>query len=304
MKRAQFLKTLAFGGGALLAKPLFAFQPQPKGTFFDLQGGAGYFTLRGGTIGWYKDRDVFLMIDSQFADAAPVFADQFLGDSGRKIDLLINTHHHGDHTGGNKAIRDRVVKIVGQAQIPVYQKKQAEQRNALDQIAMADETFDTSKKIKLGNETIQLKHFGAAHSAGDTVILLEKANVAHMGDLMFNRMPAVIDRSSGASVENWISVLEKSNKWFDKKTKIIFGHGNPKSGVAGNKTDLLIMRDFFNAAMENVRKAIKNGKSRDEIVLTEKLEGFEDFYREDRKDAVGRMLGLVWDEQTGVAVKG
>lgn len=297
MDRSTFLKTGLLGAAGLFARPLFALQPQPKGLFTELRKGAGYFTLRGGTIGYYKDKDVFVMIDSQFADTAPIFAEQFLGESGRKIDLLINTHHHGDHTGGNFAVREKVTKIVAHAKTAEFQKKVAKDPTL---IAVADETFETDKKIKIGKETIVLKHFGSAHSAGDTIVHLQKSNVAHMGDLMFNRWPAVIDRSSGANVKHWIVVLEKAHKMFNKETKVIFGHGNEKFGVVGNKAELLVMRDFLTASIDFVDKSLKAGGTKEDIMKTEVLPGFENHIREGRKDAVGRMLGLIWDEQTGV----
>ncbi len=287
--------------GALIFAPKTWASAQQAGVFTELRPGAGYFTLRGGTIGWYRNSDVFVMIDSQFADTASVFADLFLKDSGRKIDLLINTHHHGDHTGGNKAVRERVDKIVAQAKVPEFMKKAAAQRNVPEtELGFPDETFEKEKKIKLGKEQLLLRHYGSAHSAGDTIILMQKSNVAHMGDLMFNRFPPVIDRASGASVKHWITVLEKAHKWFDKETKVIFGHGNAAFGVAGSKADLLVMRDFLSEAIAFCEKAKKEGRTRGQIVATEVLPGFEDFKRDDRKDALGRSLGLVWDEVLGI----
>jgi glyoxylase-like metal-dependent hydrolase (beta-lactamase superfamily II) len=301
MNRSTFIKSGFLSIGALMIAPETWAKAQPAGVFTELRPGAGYFTLRGGTIGWFRSNDMFVMIDSQFADTATVFADQFLKDSGQKIDLLINTHHHGDHTGGNKAVRDRVEKIVAQEKVPEFMKKAATQRNVPEsELGFPDETFENEKKIKLGKEQLIMRHFGSAHSAGDTIVHLQKVNVAHMGDLMFNRFPPVIDRSSGASVKHWISVLEKAHKWFDKETKVIFGHGNPAFGVAGSKADLLVMRDFLSAGISYCEQAVKDGKTREQVVATEVLTGFEDFKREDRKEALGRSLGLIWDEVKGV----
>jgi glyoxylase-like metal-dependent hydrolase (beta-lactamase superfamily II) len=305
MKRADFLKNSLFATGALFLAPVFRLEAQPDGVFTELVPGAGFFTLRGGTIGWYKDKDVFVMIDSQFADTAPVFVEQFLGTSGRMVDVLINTHHHGDHTGGNKAVRGRVKQILAHSAIPEYMKKAAQTRNIPESdLALPDVTFDKEKKFKIGKETIVLKHFGAAHSAGDTIIHLQRSNVAHMGDLVFNRFPAVIDRSSGASVQNWIVVLEKAEKWFDKKTKIIFGHGSQTFGVSGKKEDLLAQRDFLAASMDFVRKTAAGGKTKEDLLKVEAVPGFDAYKRDDRKDAVGRMLGLMWDEVHNIPFSG
>jgi glyoxylase-like metal-dependent hydrolase (beta-lactamase superfamily II) len=122
-----------------------------------------------------------------------------------------------------------------------------------------------------------LKYYGPAHTGGDSVVTFEKASVVHMGDLVFNRRHPFIDRPGGASIVNWITVLERTVADHKKDTAYIFGHGSPKFGATGSRADLLYMRDYLAALLEFVRGEIKAGKPKDAIVkVTDPLKGFPD----------------------------
>ena len=114
--------------------------------------------------------------------------------------VLINTHHHGDHTGGNGVFRDAAKKIVAHANVPRYQKEAAAAPPTNPNAppppppTFPDTTFPDRWKAEIGDEVISAYHYGPAHTGGDAIVLFEKANVAHMGDLMFNRMQPFIDR--------------------------------------------------------------------------------------------------------------
>src|SRR5690349_2028645 len=150
--RREFIlrSSMAVAAGALLPRPLFAqapaAAPQPPTVpmFASLRRNVGTFTARGGTMGWLVGPDAVVVIDSQFADTSKMFLDGFkpmIG--GRKIDLLINTHHHPDHTGGNKVLQPSVVKIVAQENASGLQRKQAAAQKSEDQQAYADTTYKT-----------------------------------------------------------------------------------------------------------------------------------------------------------------
>ena len=149
--RREFIvrSSLAAAAGALVPGRLFAqgqataAAPQPPTVpmFASLRRNVGTFTARGGTMGWLVGPDAVVVIDSQFADTSKMFLDGFkpmIG--GRKIDLLINTHHHPDHTGGNKVLQPSVVKMVAQENAPGLQRKQAAAQKSEDQQAYADTT--------------------------------------------------------------------------------------------------------------------------------------------------------------------
>ncbi len=117
--RREFVTLSSLGVlGALGPRTVFAQarggQPQapavPK--FEDVRRNVGVFTARGGTIGYLVTPDAVIVVDSQFADTAPMFLEGLKPKTSRKIDLLINSHHHGDHTGGNKVMQPSVAKII------------------------------------------------------------------------------------------------------------------------------------------------------------------------------------------------
>ena len=203
----------------------------------------------------------------QFADTSQMFHDGFKPKiGGRKIDLLINTHHHPDHTGGNKVLQASVVKMVAQENAPGLQRKQAAAQKSEDQQAYADTTFKTDWKVDLGSEVVSARHYGPGHTGGDAVIFFQRANVVHMGDLMSHQRHPRVDRPSGASIRNWLVSLEKVVKDHNADTVYIFGHSKVGAPVTGPKGDLLVLRDYFSAMLAYVQKGIKAGKSAEEIV--------------------------------------
>lgn len=85
------------------------------------------------------------------------------------------------------------------------------------------------------------------------MVIFEKANVVHMGDLVFNRLYPFVDRPGGASLRGWVKALEDSAAAYPADAIYVFGHGNSKFGVTGTRGDLLVMRDFFTAVLERVQ---------------------------------------------------
>ena len=267
--------TLAIAGGAIGSRRLLAQQPAAGAAaapptvpvFASLRRNVGTFTARGGTIGWMVAPDAVVVIDSQFADTSKMFLDGFkpmIG--GRKIDMLINSHHHGDHTGGNKVLQPSVVKIVAQENAPGLQRKAAAAQKSEDAQAYADTTFKTDWKADLGSEVVSIRHYGPGHTGGDSVIFLQNANIVHMGDLMSHLRHPRVDRPSGASIRNWLVTLEKTVKDHNADTIYIFGHSKVGAPVTGSSKDLLALRDYFSAMLAYVQKGISSGKSADEII--------------------------------------
>ena len=252
-------------------------QPPPPAVpeFKDVRRNVGTFTARGGTIGYLVTGDAVIAVDSQFADTAPMFLDGLKKKTPRKIDRLINSHHHPDHTGGNKVMQPSVAKIVAHANVPGLQRKQAAAAKTEANQAYADTTFDKDWKTTVGKETISARYFGPAHTGGDIVVHFEGANVAHTGDLMSYLRNPRADRPAGASVKNWIVVLEQITKSYGADTIYIFGHSKAGERVTGSSKDLLGLRDYFSAMVEQVQSAIKAGKSADEIVKAPAIKGFE-----------------------------
>src|SRR5690606_8592605 len=134
--------------------------------------------------------------------------------------------------------------IVAQANVPKLQAAAAERAGTLDRQVFADTTFEEAWRHDLGDETVTAQYFGAAHTNGDAIVHFERANVIHMGDLMFNRIYPVIDRPGGASIRNWVTVLEEAVETYPADAIYIFGHGNPKYGVTERPADIAVFRDY------------------------------------------------------------
>lgn len=301
MNRRDFLiRSSALTAAGLLARPCgFA---QPKGAqgpvtpeFKPLRREVGYFTARGGSIGWLVNRDALAAVDTQFPDTAPLFLKGLPGRNGRKLDVLVNSHHHGDHTGGNGVFKPETKMIVAHANVPALQRARAERDKTVDRQVYADTTFPQTWRKDLGGETIAAKYHGPAHTKGDIVTHFEKANVIHMGDLMFNRIYPVIDRPGGASIRGWIGLLERVAKEYPTDAIYIFGHGNPKFGVSGTNKDLLAFRDFLSGLLDYTQKRINAGEPKEKIIAIDRIPGFADYETQNR--TVGA-LSVAYDELT------
>lgn len=312
MNRRHFLRASAvFASMGLLSRGRLFSQTAsraPSATaslpdgFVSLRRNVGIFNGRGGTIGWLASPDALAVVDTQFPDTAAKCLAGIPHRGGRMIDVLINTHHHGDHTSGNLVFRPVVKKIVAHKNVPALQRAQVASRNpaALADQVYADTTFADTWKLELGGsggEVIRAKYFGPAHTNGDIIVLFEKANVVHMGDLVFNRMYPVIDRVGGASITSWITILETVAKTYPADAIYIFGHGNtaPEFGVTGKRGDLLVMRDYLVGLLEHTRRQIAAGKPRAEIITLKTLPGFDSYQSVSR---LASNLGVAYDELT------
>lgn len=247
--------------------------------FKELRRNVGVFTARGGSIGWLSNADAVAAVDTQFPDTAEIFLRDLPGRNGRTLDVVVNTHHHGDHTGGNVTLRPATKSIVAHANVPELLKLRAEaDKAALDPQRIPDTTFPDTWRQALGDEVVSARYFGAAHTRGDIVVLFEQANVVHMGDLMFNRLYPVIDRPGGASIRGWVKVLERVAADYPRDAQFIFGHGHAKFGVVGGPAELLVFRDYLAALLAHVGQELKAGKSKEEVQKLENLPGFPDFH--------------------------
>jgi cyclase len=283
VNRREFIVLSSLGFvGALGSRSLFAqaaagapAAPPTVPEFKDVRRNVGTFTARGGTMGYLVLPDGVVVVDSQFADTAPLFLNGFKAKTTRKIDMLINSHHHPDHTGGNKVMQPNVGKIVAHANVPGLQRKQAAAAKSEDAQAYADTTFDKDWKQTIGGETVSARHYGPAHTGGDIAITFERANVVHLGDLMSYQRNPRADYPAGASVVNWIKVLEGVVKDHSNDTIYIFGHSKVGERVTGSSKDLLELRDYFTAMVDFTKKQIAAGTTKEALLKTPAIPGFE-----------------------------
>jgi glyoxylase-like metal-dependent hydrolase (beta-lactamase superfamily II) len=286
LTRREFLASSAAAAlaGKLLHPGLALAQqgqaPQPL--FTPIRRNVGFFTMRGGTIGYLVNAGGVVCVDSQFpAEATACLTGLKERSGGRPIDFLINTHHHGDHTGGNVSFRGSAKKVVAHAKADEHMRQPpgAQTPTTADQL-YPDTTFTDTWSADVGDERVTAKHYGRAHTSGDVAITFERANVVHMGDLMFHQRHPVVDRSAGATLRGWMTVLDGALKDHSSDTTWIFGHAGMGLPVTGNSADLTRFRDYMGALLAFVEAQVKAGKSREEVLaMRDPLAGFENFGR-------------------------
>ena len=284
LSRREFLATTAAAAVAgKLVHPAFALTQQgqpPQPVFTPIRRNVGFFTMRGGTIGWLVNPGAVVAVDSQFAAEATACLTGLNERSGnRPVDFLINTHHHGDHTGGNISFRGAAKKVVAHAKADEHMRQPPGGQPPADQL-FPDTTFTDTWSADVGDEKVSAKHYGRAHTSGDAAITFERANVVHMGDLMFHQRHPVVDRGAGATLRGWMTVLNRTIGDHANDTIYIFGHAGMGLPVTGSHSDLTRFKDYMGALLAFVETQVKAGKSREEILaMRDPLAGFENFGR-------------------------
>jgi cyclase len=272
--------------------------PAPVPQFTDLRRGVGLFTAQGGAIGYLVNDGGAMAIDSQYPNTAPLFVTGFRERTPKSVELLINTHHHADHTGGNQVFRATARRIVGHVNCLEWHRKASAAAKTEGQQSYADTTFTDEWRTDFGDETVRARYYGPGHTGGDAVIHFEKANVVHMGDLLFNRAHPNIDRPAGARVANWVTVLDKVAAAHSADTIFIAGHARDNAVRCG-KAEITHFRNYLIASLDAARKAVAAGQSRDALVATTALAGFEDTIALNARLTQGFVLGVCFDELTG-----
>jgi glyoxylase-like metal-dependent hydrolase (beta-lactamase superfamily II) len=294
MKRRSFIKDagMSLGMMALLQNQGIASILQSSYKMTLLRRDVGIFTERGGSIGWMVNKEGIVVVDSQFADTAAHVIEELKKKSAKPFQYLINTHHHGDHTGGNIAFKGISDHVIAHANCLINHRATALAQKSEEKQLFADTVFNERWKTKVGSEGIHAQYFGAGHTNGDAIIHFEDANIAHMGDLMFNRRFPFIDRSAGANISSWIQVLDKTLSNFDSDTLFIFGHSLDPEKLTGNKEDIKAMQNYLEKLLLFVGNAKKAGKQKEEILKATVIPGAEDF----KGQGIERSLTAAYDE--------
>src|SRR5688572_13279985 len=214
----------------------------------------------GGNIGVFIGKEGTLMIDNQFAPLSNKINGAIKTLSPNDIRFLINTHLHGDHSGGNENFKKMGVTIV--AHDMVRDRMSKEQRNSQNNVtpprpeeAWPVITFSKKLNFYLNQEDIEVLHVDPAHTDGDVVVHFKKANVYHMGDMFVTYGYPYIDYNSGGSINGLISSLDIFLAMMDDNTKVIPGHGE-----LCTKSDVKKFRDRLAEIRDEVAAALKKGK--------------------------------------------
>lgn len=209
----------------------------------------------GGNIGVSAGPDGVLIVDDQFAPLAEKIEAAIKQLNDGKIRFLLNTHWHGDHTGGN-AHFGKQTEIVAHANV---RKRLAEKSDTAKE-ALPVITFDHGISVHLNGEEVRVYHVGPGHTDGDSIVAFTKSKVVHMGDLYFKDRFPFIDLGSGGDVAGYVKNVAAALEYTPDDAKIIPGHGD-----LATKDDLKRYHTMLTTITGQVQRAITAGKSLDEV---------------------------------------
>lgn len=234
---------------ALAAVPAMAQQDfsNVKVTAEQIAPGVHMLTGAGGNIAVLSGADGVILVDDQYAPLTPRIVDAVRKISPQPIRYVVNTHWHGDHTGGNENL--------GKAGAVIVAHDNVRRRMSRDQFmetfnstvpaspaaALPVITFSDELTFHVNGQEIRVIHVEAAHTDGDSMIYLPGANVLHTGDVFFNGSFPFIDTSSGGSIHGIISAGDLALRLLNGGTTIIPGHG-PKASIEDYRQYLEMLR--------------------------------------------------------------
>lgn len=297
MQRKQFIRStgLTLAGLALLNKNnLAAFLANREYNIRMLTENTGIFTEKGGTILFTLTAAGTVVVDSQFPDTAPHLIDEVKKKTSAGFNMLINTHHHGDHTSGNVAFKDLVIKILAHENSKINQQNVAVLNKTEDKQLYPTDIYKDTWNASIDKEKIALHYFGAGHTNGDSIVHFENSDIIHMGDLVFNRRHPFVDRKAGAHIKSWISVLNRTVDTFDDKTRFVCGHAAAGYDVVVKKDDIRAFSKYLTDLYNYVEGSIKAGKTKEEILKTTEIPGSPEW----KGDGIERPLTAAYGEIT------
>jgi cyclase len=276
MKRRQFLRNSSFTLAALALfnqQSLAEILQDPAWKIKMLADDIGIFTEKGGTILFLITKDGVAVVDSQFPDTAQHLIDDLKKKTDKPFRLLINTHHHGDHSSGNIAFKGMVSHVLAHANSRINQEAAAVKQKTEDKQLYPDQTYTDTWCEKIGKEKICLHYFGAGHTNGDSFVHLQHSNIVHLGDLVFNRRHPYIDKTAGADINNWIMALNKATSTFDNKTVYVSGHSGSGYETVLNRDEVLMFRDYLGNLLKFTDSELKAGKTKEDILKATEIPG-------------------------------
>lgn len=241
-----------------------------------LRGGVSMLTGRGGNLALSAGPDGVILVDDQFAPLTDKIRAAIAELSSEPLRFVVNTHWHGDHTGGNENLGKAGVLIV--AHDNVYERMSVDQFQATfnrtvpasPKAALPVVTFSRDVTFHLNGQEVYVFHVDPAHTDGDSIVHFRGANALHMGDTFFNGIYPYIDLGSGGSVDGVIAAADRGLALADEKTHIIPGHG-----PLGDRAALQAYHDLLVSVRDRVKKAIADGQTVDQVIAAKPTAEFD-----------------------------
>jgi cyclase len=283
----------AVSGGIVLAQQDFS-QVQIKTTKI----GGNFYTLEGsgGTIGVLAGPDGVLMVDAQFAPLSDKIVAAIKQISDGRIRFLVNTHVHGDHTGGNANIGQLGATIMARENLRARLMKPAPLANGQPGVPTAAVglpvvTYDAPIVFHMNGEDVQLIPVPVAHTDGDTMVYLQNTNVIMTGDFYRSTGYPNIDRANGGTMNGMLAGFDAIIRLARPDTKIIPGHGAivDKTAVAAHKAMMEGVRD-------KVAPLVRQGKTQEEVIAAKLTAEFDSKVTGAAPMTADRFVGQLYQE--------
>jgi cyclase len=256
-----------------------------------------FYTLegQGGMVGILTGPDGVFVVDTQFAPLTPKLLAAIKQVSTGPVRFVVNTHVHGDHTGGNENFAKAGATILARENLRERLIHPAPGANgapgmSAPQAALPVITYDAPVKVHMDGEEVVLIPVPRAHTDGDTMVLFRNADVMMSGDFYRSVGYPNIDRANGGSLNGMLDGLGALAGLAGPNTKIVPGHG-----AMVNRTAVVAHRDMILAVRDRVAKMIQDGKSSDEVIAAHVTSDFDSKIPEVGTTA-DRFVGQVYAE--------
>ena len=221
---------------------------------------------QGGNIGVSVGEDGVFLIDDQFAPLTPKILEAVRAISKKPLHFVVNTHYHGDHTGGNANLHQEGATIIAHNNVRTRLLEPKRDGSSNPKEALPVITFNDELSLHMNGESVSVYHVQNAHTDGDAVLYFTESNVVHTGDTYFKDRYPYIDLNSGGSVDGYIAAVKRSLMLMDDSTKIIPGHGS-----LATKQDYQNFLMMLEALRDKVLQAIAEGKTEAEVASDESI---------------------------------
>lgn len=264
----------------------------PNITSQDLGGGFYLLLGPGGNIGVSTGPDGVYMIDDKFARFGQEIIDVVATLSDKPITYVLNTHHHGDHSGANIEMKAVGATVVAHDNVrtrmgTTYQNRAfGRQQDARDAALWPTLTFSDEMTLWFNGDEIRAIHTPASHTDGDSIVHFTKGNIIHLGDNYFNNMLPFVDVDSGGSLQGMIAAQKIAFDLADDNSKIIPGHGD-----LSNKAELGQSIKRLQAIHDRVKARKDAGESLETIIAANPLEDMTELEAFIKKPA---MITATW----------
>jgi len=236
----------------------------------------------GGNIGLLVGEDGVLMVDDQYAPLSEKIVAAIRKISDKPIRYLVNTHWHGDHTGGNENFGKMGVQIVAHDNVRTrLMTGQATLLGKMDpqpKIALPVITFDNTVTYYINGETMHVYKVPPAHTDGDVFVRFKNAKVVHTGDVFAGYRYPYVDTINGGSAQGILKAVDDLIPTLDDDTKVIPGHGS-----LSTKKDVIAYRNMIATVDARVAALVKQGKNLQEVQAANPTKEFEEVWGKFRK---------------------